>query len=81
MDSLQTFFTGMEFGGHEDARCYIILITMYYRSILKYTKMMMKITRIVCFLNMANVTPHYFGEVRVTLAMAKDQFPLLAMIK
>ena len=42
--------------------------------------MMMKIIRMVYFMSMANVTPHFLGEVGVTLAMAKGQFSLQTMI-
>ena len=42
--------------------------------------MMMKKIRLVCFMSMANVTPHFLGEVGVTLAMAKGQLSLQTMI-
>ena len=41
---------------------------------------MMKIRKLGCFLHMANVTPSFFGEVGVTLAMVKYQFLLMTMI-
>ena len=78
MDSLQTFVQAYNLAGM--GMIYATLFWILCITGHKYTKIMMKIRKLGCFLHMANVTPSFFGEVGVTLAMVKYQFLLMTMI-